>query len=150
MSLIGTEQTLSKKQQSSHAASVWDFVNKFTLLKQSNCNTYMVKIKYNENWTHRHTKLQCKIFLSFCFFGFASACVHLKHFPALLPPLSRSLSPPLSSHLCILQLLLPQSAGPQLLLLSELSPLLVRYYLLILSFPPLPLLCSRAASLVIT
>lgn len=49
---------------------------------------------------------------------------------------SLSLSPPLSSHLCILQLLLPQSAGPQLLLLSELSPLLVRYYLLILSFPP--------------
>lgn len=52
----------------------------------------MVKIKYNENRTHRHTKLQRKIFLSFCFFGFASACVHLKHFPALLPPLSRSLS----------------------------------------------------------
>lgn len=100
MSLIGTEQTLSKKQQSSHAASVWDFVNKFTLLKQSNCNTFMVKIKYNENRTHRHTKLQSKIFLSFCFFGFASACVHLKHFPALLPPLSRSLSVLLSAATC--------------------------------------------------
>ncbi len=41
---------------------------------------------------------------------------------------SVSLSPPycLSSHLCFLQLLLPQSSGPQLLL-SKLCSLLVRY-----------------------
>lgn len=46
-------------------------------------------------------------------------------FPTLVPS---SFSSPLSSHMRLLQLLLPQSAGPQLLLLSELGSFLVRYY----------------------
>lgn len=60
--------------------------------------------------------------------------MHAKHFPALFPPLF-SFSSPLSSHLRLLQLLLPQSTGPQLLF-SELSSLLVRYSFFFFFFSP--------------
>lgn len=56
----------------------------------------------------------------------SSACALLRNsFPTLVPS---SFSSPLSSHMRLLQLLLPQSAGPQLLLLSELGSFLVRYF----------------------
>lgn len=63
-----------------------------------------------------------------------SACALLHNsFPTLVPS---SFSSPLSSHMRLLQLLLPQSAGPQLLLLSELSSFLVRYYFFLSLSPP--------------
>lgn len=75
------------------------------------------------------------LFIAFSFFNPASpalaqhACIS-KHLPAsflLLFSLSLALFPPISSNLRLLQFLLPQSTRPELLLLSELRSLLVRY-----------------------
>lgn len=87
-------------------------------------DSFWCEINYNENRQDKQTVLRISVHRAF---SFLTLCLKLRfHFPTSFPPLFPP-PPPLSSHLRLLQLLLPQSTGSQLLLLSKLSSLLVRY-----------------------